>query len=164
MKGNHGRGARRKQTRRILIIVGGGFVVLVIGLMLVLGVGGGGGDSNRRSLSQPAASENGNNKNLRDTPWSKTQNQLTRIRDAAQEQASQFRKDLLDQFARKDEGEILDMVLQAKIHLVDLHIVEEELLRAPSNHYAGVYGSFCKLDWNLHKQDPSAGTCSNNQP
>jgi hypothetical protein len=137
-KGNDGRGARKKITWQLLWIVGG-FLLLIIVLSL-LGVGG------RSNINQ-----------LRDTPVSKAREQLGRIRNAGQEEASKNRNDLKDQFSEKSEGKLLESVLSGHMHLVDIHIVQEELSRAPSNSYAGVYGKFCRLDWSLHKKDPSAG-------
>jgi hypothetical protein len=53
-------------------------------------------------------------------------------------------------------------VLNARIHLIELRFVpaEHEVAQQMNGNtnevnYAGVYGIFCKLDWNLHKQDPS---------
>ena len=97
------------------------------------------------------------------------------------EMARQFRLSYKDQFDKKDQAQVIKEVLAADLQLVDLTVVEEELLRAPANSYAGgkycrhilsfalhiyspfipppnqVYGKFCKLDWTLRKKDPSAG-------
>ena len=134
MKGNDGRAARRKLTRQLAFIVGG-FVIL-LAILTFLGVGG------RR----------GNN--LRDSAKAS----LARIRDSsAYAKASEFRNDLRNQFKEKHEGQILEEILSGYLHLVDVQVVEEELLSAPPNSYAGVYGTFCRLDWSMHKKDPSAG-------
>ena len=68
----------------------------------------------------------------------------------------------------------LKRILNAEVHLVELRIVHEELLnhlnslqfdnendgKEEGEHhlpsYAGIYGSFCTLDWSLHKKDPSS--------
>lgn len=71
----------------------------------------------------------------------------------------QFRHALHKQFSgsnKNDEAQVLQDVLAAKLQLIDLTVVEEELLRAPANSYAGVYGKFCKIDWTVRKKDPSA--------
>lgn len=53
-------------------------------------------------------------------------------------------------------------ILQARIHLVDLKFIPSEHEVGRLLHlngvvnYDGVYGVFCKLDWNLHKKDPSS--------
>jgi hypothetical protein len=143
-KGNDGRGARKKITWQLLWIFGG-FLLLII-VLSFLGVGG---RSNINQLRDTNVSP--------DTPVSKAREHLERIRNAGQEQASKFRNDLKDQFSEKNEGKLLESVLSGHMHLVDLHIVQEELSRAPSNSYAGIYGNFCHLDWSLHKKDPSAG-------
>jgi hypothetical protein len=56
----------------------------------------------------------------------------------------------------------LDDILSARVHLMDLSIDAHELLRAVDAdedktvlHYAGVYGTFCRIDWSLHKTNPS---------
>ena len=59
------------------------------------------------------------------------------------------------------KAEILEKILSAQYNLVDLHVVEDEVLRSPANSYAGVYGSFCELDFSQHKEDPSSGTYGN---
>lgn len=56
----------------------------------------------------------------------------------------------------------LDDILSARVHLIDLSIEAHELLRAMDAdedknvlHYAGVYGTFCRINWSLHKTNPS---------
>jgi hypothetical protein len=66
----------------------------------------------------------------------------------------------------------LDDILSARVHLIDLSIDAHELQRRASmdnnavdnthaddkktkKHYAGVYGTFCRIDWSLHKTNPS---------
>jgi hypothetical protein len=63
----------------------------------------------------------------------------------------------------------LDLIISASIHLIDIQVeeseqqVDEELF--DNDHtYAGVYGTFCELDFSLQKQDPSAGTYSSSNP
>jgi hypothetical protein len=151
MKGNSGRGARRKVGRQLLWLCGGCLGLVVV--LMVLGRGTGSDGSKQLRENQQRQRPFGR---IRQAAQGAAQS-LREASRAAQDQAKEFRSGLSDQFDRKDEGEILELVLNAEIHLVDLNVVEEELLRAPPNSYAGVYGSFCKLDWKLHKKDPSGG-------
>ena len=54
------------------------------------------------------------------------------------------------------------LILSAELTLVDIEIVRRELQRSSTFHeeesYAGVYGIFCKVNFAVHKKDPSAGT------
>ena len=53
----------------------------------------------------------------------------------------------------------LDLILSASIHLIDIQVEESEVGAFDNDHtYAGVYGTFCELDFSLQKQDPSSGT------
>lgn len=90
-------------------------------------------------------------------------NGLSQFSNAAKEEAAEFRRNLHLQFradGQRDEDDVLQDIIDAKLHLVDLKIIDEELEAAPRNSYAGIYGSFCKLNWEMHKRDPSAGTSS----
>jgi hypothetical protein len=75
-----------------------------------------------------------------------------------QETAARYRRDLTKQFESKEEHRLLEDVLNAKLHLMDVYSVQEEVERAPSNSYNGVYGSFCRLNFKLHKENPASGT------
>jgi hypothetical protein len=74
------------------------------------------------------------------------------------EVAVRFRQDLYNQFDTKDEIALLEDVLEARIHLVEIVGIEEEVLRAPQHSYNGVYGRFCRLNFDVHKENPSSGT------
>ncbi len=75
------------------------------------------------------------------------------------ERAVQYRRYLIDQFeSPEEEVELLDDVLNGKLHLIELEMVTEEMERAPEDSYAGVYGSFCRLNFAVHKANPSSGT------
>lgn len=142
MKGNNGRAARRKTAKRYAM-VGSGIVVGVFLLcwmgVLPVPLGGSGKEPSGRLLRDPRGG-----RHARD--------------EAVGETAHQFRHSYKNQFGdHKDEAQVMKEVLAADLQLVDLTVVEEELLRAPPNSYAGVYGKFCKLDWTLRKKDPSAG-------
>jgi hypothetical protein len=69
----------------------------------------------------------------------------------------------------------LQRILNAEVHLIELNIVHAELQRHLNTHqfdhendgeqeenkdhlpsYDGIYGTFCTLDWSLHKKDPSS--------
>ena len=141
MKGNDGRAARRKLIRRGLMLGSS-----LLGLVTVMVVA-------RKILvaQNPASSYGSSGRLLRDPGR----------RAGGAGSARQFRFSLHRQFSgsdKEDEAQVLQDVLAAKLQLIDLMVVEEELLRAPSNSYAGVYGKFCKIDWTLRKRDPSAGT------
>lgn len=69
----------------------------------------------------------------------------------------------------------LQRILNAEVHLMELNIMHDELQHHINTHqfdnendgekeeykshlptYDGIYGSFCTLDWSLHKKDPSS--------
>jgi hypothetical protein len=156
MKENNGRAARRKQARRMIWLAGGSLTVCALILWLSSS------SSSSFNSNNSNNSINNNKKQLRDTPTSRARQSLLNPQvTAASEKGAKFRKDLTAQFFDHDEGELLQDVLTGKLHLIDIEVVEEDLLRAPANSYAGVYGVFCKLEWELHKKDPSAGTYQN---
>ena len=47
----------------------------------------------------------------------------------------------------------MDLVLEGKVHLKDVKI---SIAGLQEDQYHGVKGVFCKLDWELHKSNPSA--------
>ena len=56
----------------------------------------------------------------------------------------------------------LDRILRGELHLVQIQVVDEELKESLlssrssySSAYDGVYGTFCEVEWSLHKHDPS---------
>lgn len=49
----------------------------------------------------------------------------------------------------------IDLVVAGKIHLIDLKISKSGIQAETSAGYEGVMGIFCKLEWHLHKSDPS---------
>ena len=139
MKENDGRGARRQRSRK-LATFGSATLLFLITMWLMSPKG-----QTHREKGRAMASR------LR-------KKSLPLMNAASQKLARQFRKDLETQYDDSvDEAELLQRALEAKIHLVDLHVVEEELLAAPSKSYAGVYGEFCRLNWKIHKDDPSGG-------
>ena len=47
-------------------------------------------------------------------------------------------------------------ILAADLHLINIDADYRELRRSPSGDYEGVYGTFCKLNFQVHKEDPSS--------
>jgi len=69
--------------------------------------------------------------------------------------AAKFRKDLINSHRNAHEAEkILDGILDASIHLVGLS-KSNKLKYSADGSYNGVIAEFCKLDFQLHKDDPS---------
>ena len=69
--------------------------------------------------------------------------------------AAQFRKDLINSHRNPHEAEIiLDGILDASIHLVDI-AKSYKLKYSSDDSYQGIIAEFCKLDFSLHKNDPS---------
>jgi len=54
--------------------------------------------------------------------------------------------------------QIEELIFAGKLHLVDLHSKRSELADAATDSYDGVYGIFCRLNFQVHKDDPSSGT------
>lgn len=134
MKGNDGRAARRRSLKRILVGISTVFLVLLVRYIITT------------TQNDPVS----------------TTTKLSMLRNGAKDsvnKAREFRKELEHSYANEhDEGQRLQQILDAKIHLVDLELVEEELMQAHPSTYAGVYGHFCQLNFAAHKKDPSAGT------
>jgi hypothetical protein len=72
------------------------------------------------------------------------------------EVAVRFRRDLLHQAETKDEVTSLEDILEGRLHLVDIMGVDQEVQRSPAHSYAGVYGKFCRLNFAVHKANPSS--------
>ena len=53
-------------------------------------------------------------------------------------------------------GKEYSRILAADLHLVDIDVDARELRRSSSGTYEGVYGVFCKLNFKVHKEDPSS--------
>ena len=143
MKGNDGRAARRKRIRQGLILGSS-----LLGLVAVMVVARKIFVAQNPSLNYPYG-------------YYGSSSSGAAAAGGAADSARQFRFSLHRQFSgsdKEDEAQVLQDVLAAKLQLIDLMVVEEELLRAPPNSYAGVYGKFCNIDWTLRKRDPSAGT------
>lgn len=55
-----------------------------------------------------------------------------------------------------DRSEIKDLILQGKLNLVEIRTKYNELADADEDSYDGVYGVFCRLNFAVHKEDPSS--------
>ena len=151
MKGNDGRAARRKLIRRAWMVGSS-----LVGIIVVLWVGKAILGTQNHHFYYPYDGVASSGRLLRDP-----RRAAAAVMNRAGESAHQFRYSLHRQFSgsnKMDEAQVLHDVLAAKLQLIDLTVVEEELLRSPANSYAGVYGKFCKVDWTIRKKDPSAGT------
>ena len=133
MKGNTGK-ARRQRTQRQILAIVASFCLLIVLLELM-----GYGKIGKASRSKLRQSYQGSK--------AKFQDRFSQMKAGRGGRSSN--DDL-------DESQILEMILSAEIHLIDLNSKPNEMMKAPSNSYAGVYGTFCKLDFDLHKRDPSS--------
>jgi hypothetical protein len=153
MKGNDGRAARRKTSHRFAVvaagIMGGLILLCVLGVLPVPfgAASSGDGEPYRKKAARL----------LRDPTGHHHDGGEAAAGPSSKKTARQFRNSYQNQFDGHDEAQVLKKVLAAELQLVDITVVEEELLRAPANSYAGIYGKFCTLDWTLRKKDPSAG-------
>jgi hypothetical protein len=59
-----------------------------------------------------------------------------------------------DEFSNENKFEL---VLQGKLQLVSLRYIPESFSYSSDDTYYGVEVEFCKLDYNLHNEDPSEG-------
>ena len=66
--------------------------------------------------------------------------------------AAQYRKELIGRKNTENRAEVLEGILNGSVNLVDLEGVRPS---SSSGSYVGVEGLFCKLDFALHKNDPS---------
>jgi hypothetical protein len=162
-KENNGKAARRRTAKRLLALCGCS-LVLVITLM---GFRGNSGNNINNGSVQFGFPMNGQMPRRLGGPGhrrhrsSHQQKHPTEPFDESgmdpHDVAVRFRQDLYDQFESKDEIALLEDVLEARIHLVEIMGLEEEVVRSPKNSYHGVYGSFCRLNFAVHKENPSSG-------
>jgi hypothetical protein len=155
-KGNDGKGARRRVTRQLLFAVGC-VVIFSVGFFCL---------SDQQKKKETNSSEG--SRGLRDSKGlQKRKGRPGRDRGAADadqemdphEREVRYRRYLIDQFeSPEEELELLDDVLNGKLHLINIELVEKEMERASEDSYAGVYGSFCELNFAVHKANPSSGT------
>ena len=57
-----------------------------------------------------------------------------------------------------NKHEVAELIMQGKLNLVDIRPKHGELADAPEDTYDGIYGTFCRLNFAVHKEDPSSGT------
>lgn len=57
-----------------------------------------------------------------------------------------------------NKHEVAELIMRGKLNLVELHTKHGELADAPEETYDGIYGTFCRLNFAAHKEDPSSGT------
>lgn len=57
-----------------------------------------------------------------------------------------------------NKHEVAELIMRGKLNLVELHTKHGELADAPEETYDGIYGTFCRLNFAVHKEDPSSGT------
>ena len=153
-KGNDGKGARRRVTNQLLFMTGC-VVVFVVGFLCLSG-------------RQEEANASRGGRGLRDSKGQQgRKGRPGRGRGAADAEESmdpherevRYRRYLIDQFeSPEEELELLDDVLNGKLHLIEIELVGKEMERASEDSYAGVYGSFCRLNFAAHKANPSSGT------
>lgn len=155
MKENDGRAARRKLNRQLLIV----FSTCALSVVIVALLGGfsstGSGGGSNVSQKLRKASE--------DYIVGKMTDPLNRRRYRRRPSPNAIDGEEDEEGEGGDYADkalIMAKVLKAELHLVDLSIKEDEVLRSPSNSYSGVYGIFCELDFSKHKEDPSSGTCT----
>jgi hypothetical protein len=130
LKGNNGRAKRRKLYRRIAIILCS-FATVFFVMFLVKAPE----DRNihhtiRNSLRQRFGNTDTNNKAPQEVTASGT---IPRHHD------------------------VLQQILRGEIHLVDISVHDPALVHQSSEHsYAGLTGHFCRLEWHVYKNNPSA--------
>ena len=54
------------------------------------------------------------------------------------------------------EQDKIDLILSASVHLVSISINRQGMANPHTKSYSGVMGSFCRVDWSKHKNDPSS--------
>ena len=159
MKENDGRAARRKLNRQLVIVFSTcALSVIVIALLGGFSSTSGSGGVGTTNVSQKLrkASEDYivgkmtdplNRRRYRRRPSPNAVDDGSNNNEEGEEGGGDY----------ADKAKIMAKVLKAELHLVDLSIKEDEVLRSPSNSYSGVYGIFCELDFSKHKEDPSSG-------
>lgn len=162
MKENDGKAARRRFLRQLMLWGGGASIIFIVGASIGLFSSPSSSSSSpddRRHYLLRSDKQGNDERSLhhrkilpaqRDWRWrqQKLQRQHPPGRDGEDEQQQR-------QF---DEAEMIDKILEAKIHLVSLSVREEELERSHPSSYAGIYAHFCELNFDAHKRDPAAGT------
>lgn len=163
-KGNDGRAARRRSTKQ-LVGVSACSLIFVIGFLYIRQPP----VEPRRGKASAGGGDGRNLGRLRDRQGVQDRQHRAgrggRAADGKEEamnpheRATMYRRYLIDQFESPDEElKLLNDVLNGRLHLIELEVVKEEMDRAREDSYAGVYGSFCRLNFAAHKANPSSGT------
>ena len=71
--------------------------------------------------------------------------------------ATKLRRKIEGKSAKFTYKEQVDLILEGKLNLVDINVDRRALASAPEDSYDGIYGVFCQLNFDVHKNDPSAG-------
>jgi hypothetical protein len=145
MKGNKGKGARRRLFQRLAIVISS-FGIIFSMLRLARRDRSSDGDANSNHLFGEKSSLLG-------------LKSLKKLRGGTEGlfggPKSLTKQDSVDDAVWQD-------ILHARVHLVDLTVHVDEVNMMPSaeddevQQYMGVYAEFCRVDWGLHKKDPSA--------
>jgi len=132
-KGNDGRAARRKLQKKLILAV-----TCVVTCVVTVWVVGGRGASN--SSTEDALQLKARHLRPRGGGG---------LRSKQQQEEEPRQQD--------DNADPLDRILSGELHLIEIHVNQKELGNDDDNSYSGgVYGTFCRLDWSLHKHDPSS--------
>ncbi|KAL3940825.1 MAG: hypothetical protein SGARI_000826 [Bacillariaceae sp.] len=174
-KGNNGKAARRRTAKQLACLT---VCVVMVCSIVFLCFRGGGGYSGSTKIGIPMNGVGGGGRRLGGGGHKNKQQQRRASHHRHQgdtsgsnlydetdkdphEVAVRFRQDLLQQAESRDEVQMLEDILEGRLNLVDIMSIDEELERSPEHSYAGVYGSFCKLNFAVHKANPSSDGCEN---
>lgn len=174
-KENTGKARRNRVWKQQVMCVGGCAVVFLIGFMCLgggwsSGNGGGGSNDNRpRRLMGGGGGGNHHKHRRGNTNNHKKKHHQQGDPRRAQQQATDEEEGGGDDDVTEGGGEdddeslFLDKILAGQAHLMGVYHDDAELQEALSSSggkkpYGGVYGQFCQVDFNVHKQDPASGT------
>jgi hypothetical protein len=155
MKGNHGKGARRKLLQKLYVVIAILSVTCLVLYSLLPGKDGAITTANgRRRLPDALNPRRGLIKNKKQQRKGQAARPPPR-----KEQGSLFRKKRLlqphhhgggtpAQNEQQDADQAWDDVMNARLHLVELHGVGSKPI-------SELTAEFCRLDWHLHKEQPA---------
>lgn len=153
MKENDGRGARRKLVKKFALILCGCLLVVLAVVVFHRAAGGGGhgprsgsGNHRPRSLLHHLDGRDGGG-------GGGGRNRPRHLSSAGGDTATNNKWDA--------DEDLLEAIVKARVHLVDIVVDRDEQAMQGGNggdedSYSGVYGKFCRLDWDVHKADPSS--------
>ena len=146
MKENNGRAARKKFTRKLSTVL-----CVFLGAMGIL-----------LALEHQFTSRNNNNNNNNGAyemedgmPKKKRMSLWNKLRKGGKQKAKSMLK-LSEAATVHRTSQEFNRILLADLNLIDLEVDNRELRNAAEDSYDGVYGIFCKLNFQVHKDDPSA--------